>query len=404
MKSIASFFLIAVLFTACHSNHKQASSKSNHRHLDAFDSLFPLHDLTSTKVFSKIDVEATWDSGNVEFPSELNLYLNKSHRIKFRDADSTFKKMIKCFPCQDMMLMGDYSCEFLIASRPNIGKFKSFILCSIYPTSQIPYYPAYYLAISDKNKKLISVLKIHDRFDLNDLEYDTIGGAFKFSESSFSEMTDKKILTHEIKSYVLDNDNNDLAYYDSITSEHIVHDNGKISSRRIDSSRIFNTKVKDRCLHYTKVTNPKYHFSFEIPKYWKVDYDKDYMMGYCTTTTAFLKNVYSDCFGNIRFYVQVYTASLDSVLRSEGYEKSNGGSYTLELGFGDIDEEIKGFNWSGHYHYNYCRIYCKSSGSHFSGANTNIFFSNGKITVLIFTESGFSDKELAKLKNSFQFY
>ena len=404
MKSIATLIFISVVFTSCHFNHKQVSSTPIQRHLDDFDSLFPLHDLISTKVFSKVDVEATWDSGNVEFPSELSLYLNKSHRIKFRDADSTLKKMIKSFPCQEMMLMGDYSSEFLIASRPSIGKFKSFILCSIYPTSQIPYYPAYYLAISDKNKKLISVLKIHDRVDLNDLEYDTIGGAYKFSESSFSEMTDRKLLTHELKSYVLDNDNNDIAYYDSITVEHIIHDNGRISSRRIDSTRIFNTKVKDRSLHYTKVTNPKYRFSFEIPKYWKVDYDKDYMIGFCTTTTTFLKNIYSDCFGNIRFHVRVYTASLDSVLRSEYYEKSNGGSYILETGFGDIDEEIKGINWNGHYHLNYCRNYCKSSGSHFSGENTNIFFSNGKVTVLIDTESGFSDKELARFKNSFRFY
>ena len=204
--------------------------------------------------------------------------------------------------------------------------------------------------------------------------------------------------------YAWDNDNNDPASYDSISTEQIIQKNGKMSSRKIDSVRVFNTKVKDRKLHFKKVINPTYRFSFEIPKYWKVKFEKDYKEGICRSSTLHQEQIYSDCYNNSPFTVKVYQSPLDSVLKSEGYEKQKNGNYTYETRNGDVDEEMKGKDWYGHYHYNYGPGSCLSSGWAYSGNYTYLFFCKKRTTVLIYSESGFSNKVLARLKSSFRFY
>ena len=160
MKSIATLIFISVVFTSCHFNHKQVSSTPIQRHLDAFDSLSPLHDLTSTKQLSEVNVVVKWNPENLHDPEKLTVYLDKTHKLILKEVDSTIYKSL----ANNSELYN--SIFYHVSSQAPIGNYRAVILCSVSPNAYVSFYPCFCLVLFDKHFQVKSLLMLEERVDL----------------------------------------------------------------------------------------------------------------------------------------------------------------------------------------------------------------------------------------------
>lgn len=158
---------------------------------------------------------------------------------------------------------------------------------------------------------------------------------------------------------------------------------------------------------FKKYVNPSYKFSFDIPPYWAIKYDKDVQELTCVPLTKAQKEIYADCFDGIVFYILINKEPLDSVLENDGsYTKVGNIYYTSDLESDSVKtKNIKGQNWTGIFHTNACRLHCKEDGvTPLVEGCQFIFFSNETTTVCITTTGKeIDEKILMRIINSFRF-
>jgi hypothetical protein len=159
--------------------------------------------------------------------------------------------------------------------------------------------------------------------------------------------------------------------------------------------------------HFKKYTNSVHHFYFLIPENWDIKYNAIDDSWVCTPLSPEEKAAYARCYGGIVFKMDFYFSGLDEALLNIGgpYTKV-GGSYYTSGRYKVKAKNIKGPGWGGIYYNNACGINC--SGKDFNAATgecEDIYFSNGKITVLLETNGRSIDKSvLDMLVKSIHFY
>lgn len=157
-------------------------------------------------------------------------------------------------------------------------------------------------------------------------------------------------------------------------------------------------------------TNQTYHFSFSIPSYIKIRPSSDRSYYNFIAGTPFSKRKYRQAKGYV-FTMQVFTTPLDSTLSLQDYEKHSDGDYYIHTRLDDSlkTKKIKGIGWTGLHDTHVCRGGSKfeSNGdvtSEILDGCENIYFSNGRITVKIYTDGYKLDDQLYnQILKSFRF-
>lgn len=165
--------------------------------------------------------------------------------------------------------------------------------------------------------------------------------------------------------------------------------------------------VSGKQIHFKKYINSVHHFSFLIPENWDIRYNAINDSWICTPLSPEEKAVYARCYQGIVFKMGFYFSGIDEALLNLGgpYVKM-GGSYYTSGRFKVKAKDIKGPGWMGIYYNNACGINCNGKDFHTSaGECEDIYFSNGKITVLLETNGRALDKPILNmLTKSIHFY
>ena len=163
----------------------------------------------------------------------------------------------------------------------------------------------------------------------------------------------------------------------------------------------------NKSIQYKTYNNNEHKFSFDMPDYWNVEYNKDEDDFHCVPVTKAEKEIYQDCFEGIVFRIFLYKTSLDETLKNDGYT-NDGKTYFTSDKVSDsvIAQNIKGATWKGIYNKNTCGIKCESDGPHGAAGECEfIYFSRADTTVCITTNGkAFNDEILKKLESSFAFH
>jgi hypothetical protein len=171
---------------------------------------------------------------------------------------------------------------------------------------------------------------------------------------------------------------------------------------------LFSQGILDaQSIQFKKYVNQAYHFSFDIPSYWTIRFNKDQGGLICVPLTKQEMEKYKDCFEGIVFRMELFNSNLDSTLATEGvYTKVGDTYYTTDRTRDSVkSQNIKGSSWNGIYHDNVCGIMCADGFHAAAGQCEFMYFSNGKTTVCINTNGReLDDAVLKKLLNSFRFY
>ena len=88
--------------------------------------------------------------------------------------------------------------------------------------------------------------------------------------------------------------------------------------------------MQGQITRFKKYVNSSYKFSFDIPPYWTIKYDKDVKELICVPLTKVQKEKYADCFDGIVFYIFINKEPLDSVLENDGAYTKVGNTYIQE--------------------------------------------------------------------------
>jgi hypothetical protein len=146
--------------------------------------------------------------------------------------------------------------------------------------------------------------------------------------------------------------------------------------------------------------NKKYNFSFSIPANLKMTSSSDESFYNCVARTLASKRKYKQNKGYV-FTMEVHTTPLDSTLSVEGYEKYSDGEYYINTPLNDSvrANKIKGNGWTGLQETHVCRGKSTVQGngdviSEILDGCENIYLSNGKITIKIYTDGIKMDDKL----------
>ncbi|WP_158991095.1 hypothetical protein [Mucilaginibacter sp. L196] len=144
----------------------------------------------------------------------------------------------------------------------------------------------------------------------------------------------------------------------------------------------------------------KYGFSFSIPAYLKITPSSDESYYNCKAVTPDARKKYAANKGYI-FTMEISKLTLDSTLSIYGYDKRANGDYYFNTPTDDSlkANKISGNGWTGLQEVHVCRgeSIVKSNGdviSELLDGCENIYLSNGKITIKIYTDGVKLDDKL----------
>src|SRR6185312_16457810 len=146
--------------------------------------------------------------------------------------------------------------------------------------------------------------------------------------------------------------------------------------------------------HFKKYTNSVHHFYFLIPENWDIRYNAIDDSWVCTPLSPEEKAAYNHCYEGIVFKMEFYFSGLDEALLNLGgpYAKAGGSYYSSNRS--KKARNIEGRGWAGFYYTNACAINCNGKDFPVAGECQDIYFSNGKITVLLETTGRALDKSI----------
>jgi hypothetical protein len=169
-------------------------------------------------------------------------------------------------------------------------------------------------------------------------------------------------------------------------------------------------QVNSHIVRNNTYKNKKYGFSFLIPGYLKIATGGDESYYKCIAITPIEKKKHAVNRGAV-FIMEVSTTPLDSTLSVENYEKHADGEYYINTPLNDSVKanKIKGVGWTGLQETHVCRggTTTQSNGdvtSEILDGCENVYLSNGKITIKIYTDGKkLDDKLYAGILKSLRF-
>ncbi len=159
-------------------------------------------------------------------------------------------------------------------------------------------------------------------------------------------------------------------------------------------------KTSNRNSRVCTYTNKKYGFLFSIPSYLRITPSSDESYYNCKAVTPVTRKKYAATKGTV-FIMEVNKLTLDSTLSQDNYYKPPNGDYYINTPLNDSVKanKISGIGWTGLQEIHVCRggTTTQSNGditSEILDGCENIYLSNGKITIKIYTDGMKLDDKL----------
>jgi len=159
-------------------------------------------------------------------------------------------------------------------------------------------------------------------------------------------------------------------------------------------------KTSNRNSQVSTYFDKKYGFSFSIPAYLRITTGSDESYYHCKAVTPAARKKYAATKGYV-FIMEVNTLTLDSTLYQDNYYKLPNGEYYINTPLNDSVKanKIKGVGWTGLQETHVCRggTTTQSNGditSEILDGCENVYLSNGKITIKIYTDGMKLDDKL----------